>query len=84
MTRPKGGFILWVSLPARGQHQGTPRAGPGAGHQHRPGLIFSNTEQFNNCLRLTCGIPWNREAERAIMTLGMLAGQLCQEGLIAA
>ncbi|MCF3993103.1 hypothetical protein L2E47_25945, partial [Pseudomonas aeruginosa] len=29
-------------------------------------------------------IPWNREAERAIMTLGMLAGQLCQEGLIAA
>ncbi|MDP3815988.1 hypothetical protein, partial [Pseudomonas sp.] len=30
-------------------------------------------------IRLNCGIPWNREAERALMTLGMLAGQLCQE-----
>jgi hypothetical protein len=30
-------------------------------------------------VRLNCGIPWNREAERAIMTLGMLAKQLCQE-----
>jgi DNA-binding transcriptional MocR family regulator len=42
-------------------------------------MIFSNTEQFNHCLRLTCGIPWNREAERAIMALGLLARQLCQE-----
>ena len=44
-----------------------------------PGLIFSNTEQFNHCIRLNCGTPWNREAERALMTLGMLAKQLCQE-----
>jgi DNA-binding transcriptional MocR family regulator len=44
-----------------------------------PGLIFSNTEQFNHCIRLNCGTPWNREAERALMTLGMLATQLCQE-----
>jgi DNA-binding transcriptional MocR family regulator len=42
-------------------------------------LIFSNTEQFNHCIRLNCGIPWNREAERALMTLGLLATQLCQE-----
>jgi DNA-binding transcriptional MocR family regulator len=24
-----------------------------------PGLIFSNTEQFNHCIRLNCGTPWN-------------------------
>lgn len=44
-----------------------------------PGLIFSNTEQFNHCIRLNCGIPWNKEAERAVITLGLLAHQLCKE-----
>ena len=33
----------------------------------------------NARLRLTCGIPWNREAERAIQTLGRLAHELCAE-----
>jgi hypothetical protein len=46
-----------------------------------PGLIFSNTEQFNHCIRLNCGIPWNKEAERAVMTLGLLAQQLCRSRL---
>jgi hypothetical protein len=26
-------------------------------------------------------MPWNKEAERALMTLGMLAKQLCQEAI---
>jgi DNA-binding transcriptional MocR family regulator len=43
-----------------------------------PGLIFSNTEQFNHCIRLNCGIPWNKEAERADDP-GLLAQQLCRE-----
>jgi hypothetical protein len=30
-------------------------------------------------VRIIGGIPWNRVAERALMTLGMLASQLCQE-----
>ncbi len=44
-----------------------------------PGLIFSNTEQFNHCIRLNCGLPWNRETERALSTLGALAVELCRE-----
>ena len=79
MTRPNGGFILWVSLPGRISVKDLHARALQQGISIAPGLIFSNTEQFNHCLRLTCGIPWNREAERAIMTLGMLAGQLCQE-----
>ncbi|MFH7611614.1 PLP-dependent aminotransferase family protein, partial [Pseudomonas syringae pv. tagetis] len=48
-----------------------------------PGLIFSYTELFNHCIRLNCGMPCNREAERALMTLGILANQLCQEAVQA-
>src|SRR3990167_3455060 len=80
MSRPKGGFILWVSLPARVNTKDLHVRALQQGISIAPGLIFSNTEQFNHCIRLNCGIPWNREAERALMTLGMLAGQLCQEG----
>ena len=79
MSRPLGGFILWVSLPARVNTQQLHMRALQQGISIAPGMIFSNTEQFNHCLRLTCGIPWNREAERAIMALGLLARQLCQE-----
>ncbi|WP_447590950.1 aminotransferase-like domain-containing protein [Aquipseudomonas campi] len=83
MTRPNGGFILWVSLPGRINVKDLHARALQSGISIAPGLIFSNTEQFNNCLRLTCGIPWNRDSERAMMTLGMLATQLCQEGEVA-
>lgn len=79
ITRPNGGFILWVSLPARVNTKDLHVRALQQGISIAPGLIFSNTEQFNHCVRLNCGIPWNREAERALMTLGMLATQLCQE-----
>eukprot|EP01132_Coremiostelium_polycephalum_P012095 gene12095-14792_t len=79
MTRPTGGFILWVSLPGRVNTQELHVRALQQGISIAPGLIFSNTEQFNHCIRLNCGTPWNREAERALMTLGMLASQLCQE-----
>ncbi|TRX74474.1 aminotransferase-like domain-containing protein [Pseudomonas mangiferae] len=79
MTRPNGGFILWVSLPAKVNTKDLHLRALRQGISVAPGLIFSNTEQFNHCLRLTCGVPWNREAERAVMTLGMLAKQLCQD-----
>lgn len=73
MSRPTGGFILWVSLPGRVNTQELHVRALQQGISIAPGLIFSNTEQFNHCIRLNCGTPWNREAERALMTLGLLA-----------
>ncbi|MCU1716714.1 PLP-dependent aminotransferase family protein [Pseudomonas sp. 5P_3.1_Bac2] len=80
ISRPKGGFVLWVSLPARVNTKDLHLRALQQGISIAPGLIFSNTEQFNHCFRLNCGIPWDRESERALMTLGLLANQLCQEG----
>ena len=83
MTRPHGGFILWVSLPGKVIAQELHVSALQQGISMAPGLIFSTTEQVTNCLRLTCGVPWNRESERAIITLGTLARQLCQENSAA-
>ncbi len=79
MSRPNGGFILWVSLPARIDAQVLHSRALQQGITIAPGLIFSTTEQFNHCLRLTCGVPWDREAERAITALGAIARQLALE-----
>lgn len=79
MTRPTGGFILWVSLPARVNTKELHVQALERGISIAPGLIFSNTEQFNHCVRLNCGLPWSTEAERALKTLGELAGELCRQ-----
>ena len=75
ITRPKGGFILWVSLPGGIDTQTLFNQALDQGISIAPGVVFSNTDQFNHCLRLNCGIPWDHGAERAIMTLGILASQ---------
>lgn len=79
MTRPKGNFILWVSLPVRVNTQDLHVRALDRGISIAPGLIFSNTEQFNHCIRLNCGLPWNNETERALRTLGQLASELCRD-----
>ncbi|RHW22646.1 PLP-dependent aminotransferase family protein [Pseudomonas jilinensis] len=79
ITRPKGGFILWVSLPGGVDTQVLFTRALEQGISIAPGVVFSNSDQFNHCLRLNCGIPWNRNAERAVMTLGVLAQQLLIE-----
>ncbi|WP_421681641.1 PLP-dependent aminotransferase family protein [Stutzerimonas urumqiensis] len=77
LTRPNGGFILWVSLPARVNTKDLHAKALERGVSIAPGLIFSNTEQFNHCIRLNCALPWGREAERALRVLGELATELC-------
>ncbi|TBU97383.1 PLP-dependent aminotransferase family protein [Stutzerimonas kirkiae] len=82
MTRPKGNFILWVSLPARVNTKILHAWALERGISIAPGLIFSNTEQFNHCIRLNCGIPWSASVDQALQTLGELAARLCMEGAV--
>ena len=38
-----------------------------------PGSVFSPTRRLKHCLRLSCGGSFDRGAEKAIETLGVLA-----------
>jgi DNA-binding transcriptional MocR family regulator len=40
-----------------------------------PGPIFSTTQKYKNCIRLSCGLPWSKSLEQAIHTLGDLANK---------
>ena len=73
LSRPQGGFVLWVELPAGVD---TLRLHHEAVRHHistAPGALFSVKERYRNCLRMNCGLPWSDEAEAAIRTLGRLA-----------
>jgi DNA-binding transcriptional MocR family regulator len=74
VSHPDGGVVLWVELP-----QGVD--GVGLFEQalaHRigtaPGVIFSARGDYRNFVRLSAGVQWTPEAQRALRTLAALAG----------
>jgi DNA-binding transcriptional MocR family regulator len=76
VTRPAGGYFLWLEfaegvdcllLFQRALEQGISIA---------PGPIFSPTRQFRNCIRLNCGQPWDERCEHAMAMLGKIAAAL--------
>ncbi|MGH7214487.1 MAG: hypothetical protein ACREIT_06970 [Tepidisphaeraceae bacterium] len=44
-----------------------------------PGPIFSATGRFTNCVRLNCGDTWSDRVERALETVGRIAGEMAGE-----
>jgi len=76
VTRPCGGYFLWVELP---EHIDTLKLFSLAlpqGISIAPGPIFSATQRFRNCARINYGQPWNKETEAAIALLGKLIASL--------
>ena len=83
VTEPAGGFVLWVECPpavdaVRLRHRALEEKIVTA-----PGPIFSVRDQFRNCIRINCGVPWSSAFERAIQTLGRLANEQIDDGAVA-
>ena len=72
MTRPEGGYVLWIELPKRADAIRLYRTALEEGISISPGPIFSASGKFRNCIRLNCGLPWTDELDRAILKLGRL------------
>lgn len=76
MTRPQGGFALWLEL-GRGTdtyllHKKALKHGIGIA----PGQIFSSQGKFRNCFRLSFGLPWSSRVDHGLKTLGELARKM--------
>jgi DNA-binding transcriptional MocR family regulator len=72
VTRPKGGFILWLELPEGYDAMELYAAAAKKKITIAPGSIFSTTQRFNNCLRLN-GAYWSEKNRWAVEELGSLA-----------
>lgn len=76
MTRPDGGYMLWVELPKSVDALRLHRAALAEGISIAPGPIFSAQRKYRNCIRLNFGYPWSPRIEKAVKTLGRLASQM--------
>jgi DNA-binding transcriptional MocR family regulator len=77
VTRPQGGFFLWVELPAAVDALALHREALARGISVAPGPIFSASGQFASALRLNYGHPWDASHDAAIRVLGELAREAC-------
>jgi DNA-binding transcriptional MocR family regulator len=76
ISRPKGGFLLWVEMPAGKSALDLHERALAQGVSVAPGPIFSAKKRFTSCVRLSCGFPWSPAIERGIRTLGAIAHEL--------
>jgi DNA-binding transcriptional MocR family regulator len=74
VTRPNGGIVLWVQLPAYADSLELYKQALTAGITLAPGYMFSATEQYRNFIRLNAAW-WSYETDRAMRLLGELVAE---------
>jgi DNA-binding transcriptional MocR family regulator len=75
MSRPQGGFVLWVELPRQVDVLALHRQSVAERIAFTPGQLFSASGRYRNCLRLNCGNPWDERIEAAVRRLGELVNE---------
>jgi DNA-binding transcriptional MocR family regulator len=75
VTRPSGGFVLWVQLPETVDSLELYALALKNNITITPGYLFSPTNQFSNFIRLNAA-AWTYPIERAVRRLGELVVEL--------
>jgi len=76
VTRPSGGYVLWVELPAHIDSVDLFERALDEKISIAPGPIFSPKQGFRNFIRLSCGNQWSETIERALFRLGQIIAKL--------
>jgi DNA-binding transcriptional MocR family regulator len=84
VSRPQGGFVLWVELPHGVRALDVHQRALAARISVAPGPIFSARGKFSGYLRLSCGHPFTPEVEGALRTLGQIVDGLATRPLARA
>jgi DNA-binding transcriptional MocR family regulator len=72
VSRPSGGSVLWVELPASIDATALSAQALRAGISVAPGALFTVGDGYRNCLRLNATY-WSERIDQALQTLGALA-----------
>lgn len=76
VTRPEGGYFLWLQLPERVDALALQALALAEGISLAPGSLFSADGRFRHHLRLNVGHPTDARIEAAIRRVGELASEL--------
>jgi DNA-binding transcriptional MocR family regulator len=71
VSSPDGGFVLWVQMPDGNDGVDIQHRAAARGIRVLPGTAFSASGQYKNCIRVSCGYPFDR-LKPAIRTLASL------------
>ena len=72
VSRPHGGFILWLELNKKVDSFKLRTEAMKQNISIVPGKIFSGSHTFSNCIRICFGKPWNDDVDHGLMQLGKL------------
>lgn len=72
VSRPHGGFVLWVQLNKRVNAFKLRTEAMKHNISITPGKIFSASCNYSNCIRISFGKPWDDNADYGLMMLGKL------------
>jgi DNA-binding transcriptional MocR family regulator len=72
VSRPHGGFILWLELNKKVDAFKLRNEAMKHHISIVPGKIFSAVNNYSNCIRISFGKPWNDDTDYGLMMLGKL------------
>ncbi|MEO6671586.1 MAG: PLP-dependent aminotransferase family protein [Ferruginibacter sp.] len=72
VSRPHGGFSLWVQLNKKADSFKLRTEAIKHNISIVPGKIFSSGNNYDHCIRISFGKPWNDDVDYGIMMLGKL------------
>jgi DNA-binding transcriptional MocR family regulator len=72
VSRPQGGFVLWVELDKKLNAYLLYREALKHHISVAPGQLFSMQGRFGNCLRISYARPWDEDVEQGLKVLGNL------------
>ena len=72
ISKPQGGFVLWLELDPKIDTAILYDIAIQHNISFAPGRMFTQHEQFNNCLRLNYAIKWDEKVEASLKKLGQL------------
>ena len=75
VTRPAGGFALWLELDRKTDSYKLHKRALKHGIGIAPGQIFSSQGKFENYFRISFGLPWSDKVEKGLKTLGELVAK---------
>jgi len=73
VSRPAGGFALWIELPNGFDSRALFNEALENGICFAPGDVFSASRRFGSCMRLSAGSAWSERMEGGVRRLGQLA-----------
>ena len=76
VTRPHGGFIMWLELDKKIDAFKLRSEAIKHHIAFVPGKIFSSGNSYKNFIRISFGKPWNNDVDYALMMLGRLVKKM--------